>query len=144
VRKPLLPLAFIALALSSVAGGAESQKPSKNLWGAIAYSTKTGAYGYAVDYATKRAAETEAFRICGTNCDLVRSFRSACAAVATREKRVASDTGSSREIAQAVPHARLEVVRDAGHLMTWEQPERVTALLLQWLASLQPVASDRI
>jgi pimeloyl-ACP methyl ester carboxylesterase len=49
----------------------------------------------------------------------------------------------SREIAQAVPHARLEVVPDAGHLMTWEQPERVNALLLQWLASLQPVASDR-
>lgn len=49
----------------------------------------------------------------------------------------------SREIAQGVPHARLEVVPDAGHLMTWEQPERVNALLLQWLASLQPVASDR-
>ena len=47
----------------------------------------------------------------------------------------------SREIARSVPHARLEVVSDAGHLMTWEQPERVNALLLQWLASLQPVAS---
>ncbi|HEY6511170.1 MAG TPA: alpha/beta fold hydrolase [Burkholderiaceae bacterium] len=47
----------------------------------------------------------------------------------------------SREIAQRVPQARLEVVPDAGHLMTWEQPQRVTALLLQWLASLQPVAS---
>jgi pimeloyl-ACP methyl ester carboxylesterase len=39
----------------------------------------------------------------------------------------------SREIAAAVPHARLEVVVRAGHLMTWEQPERVNALLLQWL-----------
>jgi len=47
----------------------------------------------------------------------------------------------SREIVQSVPHARLEVVPEAGHLMTWEQPERVNALLLQWLASLQPVAS---
>ncbi|HEU5293692.1 MAG TPA: alpha/beta fold hydrolase [Burkholderiaceae bacterium] len=45
----------------------------------------------------------------------------------------------SREIALAVPHARLEVLRDAGHLMTWEQPERINTLLLQWLASLQPV-----
>jgi hypothetical protein len=93
--------ALLALALTFLAGAADAQKPAKNLWGAIAYSTKTGAYGYAVDYATKRAAETEAFRICGTNCDLVRSFRNSCAAVATREKRVASDTGSSREIAQA-------------------------------------------
>jgi len=50
----------------------------------------------------------------------------------------------SREIAHAVPHARLEVVPGAGHLMTWEQPERVNALLLQWLADLQPVASRRV
>ncbi|MFO1222562.1 MAG: alpha/beta fold hydrolase [Burkholderiaceae bacterium] len=45
----------------------------------------------------------------------------------------------SREIAQAVPQARLEVVPGAGHLMTWEQPERVNALLLHWLAGLQPL-----
>jgi pimeloyl-ACP methyl ester carboxylesterase len=44
----------------------------------------------------------------------------------------------SREIAQAVPHARLEVVQHAGHLLPWEQPERVNALLLQWLASVVP------
>jgi hypothetical protein len=98
----LAPIAILVLALG-FAGAATAQKkgPTSGLWGAIAYSTKTGAYGYAVDYANKRAAETEAFRICGTNCDLVRSFRNGCAAVATREKRVASDTGSSREIAQA-------------------------------------------
>jgi len=42
----------------------------------------------------------------------------------------------SREIAQAVPHARLEIVPQAGHLMTWEQPERVNALLLHWLEGL--------
>lgn len=39
----------------------------------------------------------------------------------------------SREIAGAVPHAQLEVVAKAGHLMTWEQPALVNALLLQWL-----------
>jgi pimeloyl-ACP methyl ester carboxylesterase len=44
----------------------------------------------------------------------------------------------SREIVQAVAHARLEVVPGAGHLMTWEQPARVNALLLQWLATLPP------
>jgi pimeloyl-ACP methyl ester carboxylesterase len=42
----------------------------------------------------------------------------------------------SREIAAAVAHARLEVVPNAGHLMTWEQPARVNALLLQWLDSI--------
>jgi pimeloyl-ACP methyl ester carboxylesterase len=39
----------------------------------------------------------------------------------------------SYEIAAAVPHAQLEVVPHAGHLMTWEQPALVNALLLQWL-----------
>lgn len=42
----------------------------------------------------------------------------------------------SREIADAIPGARLEVVADAGHLMTLEQPERVNALLLDWLDRL--------
>ena len=44
----------------------------------------------------------------------------------------------SREIAAAVPHAQLEVVPSAGHLMTWEQPALVNALLLQWLDRLSP------
>ena len=39
----------------------------------------------------------------------------------------------SREIVAAVRHAQLEVVPHAGHLMTWEQPALVNALLLQWL-----------
>jgi pimeloyl-ACP methyl ester carboxylesterase len=42
----------------------------------------------------------------------------------------------AREIAAAVPHAQLEVVAGAGHLLTWEQPARVSALLLQWLERL--------
>jgi pimeloyl-ACP methyl ester carboxylesterase len=41
-----------------------------------------------------------------------------------------------------VPHARFEVVPNAGHLMTWEQPALVNALLLQWLESVprEPLA----
>jgi len=39
----------------------------------------------------------------------------------------------SREIAQAVPGAVLEVLSDCGHLLTWDQPEAVSRLLLQWL-----------
>ena len=40
----------------------------------------------------------------------------------------------SREIAAGIAGARLEIVADCGHLLTLEQPERVNALLLQWLA----------
>lgn len=100
MRKLLEPLAFLALAFS-LADAAIAQKAARSPWGAIAYSTKTGAYGYAVDRTTKREAETEAFRICGTNCDLLRTFRNGCGAVAARPKRVSSDTGASREIAEA-------------------------------------------
>ena len=93
---------MIVLALTLAAEDAAAQKAEKGgLWGAIAYSTKTGAYGYAVDRTTKRDAETEAFRICGTNCDLLRTFRNGCGAVAVRPKRVSSDTGASRQIAEA-------------------------------------------
>jgi hypothetical protein len=101
VRTVLGRAVWVVLASTLAAGVAEAQKASKGLWGSIAYSTRTGAYGFAVDRTTKRDAETEAFRTCGTNCDLVRSFRNGCAAVAARPNRVASDTGASREIAQA-------------------------------------------
>lgn len=43
----------------------------------------------------------------------------------------------SQEIAQAIPQARLAVIERAGHLLTWEQPEAVNRLLLQWLEPLQ-------
>jgi pimeloyl-ACP methyl ester carboxylesterase len=43
----------------------------------------------------------------------------------------------SREIATAVPGATLELLPDCGHLLTWEQPARVSQALLQWLGRLQ-------
>lgn len=42
----------------------------------------------------------------------------------------------SRELADAIPGASLEWLEDTGHLLTWEQPERVNALLLEWLRDL--------
>ena len=42
----------------------------------------------------------------------------------------------AREMAALAPHARLEIVPGAGHMLTMEQPERVNALLLHWLESL--------
>jgi hypothetical protein len=94
-------IAAVLLAFSALATDAAGARFGKRqLWGSIAYNSKTGSYGYAVDRTTKRDAETEAFRLCGANCDLIRSFRNSCAAVAARPKRVASDTGASREIAE--------------------------------------------
>jgi len=101
MRRAIGHAAFLALAFSLADAAVAQKAPKGGLWGAIAYSTKTGAYGYAVDRTTKRDAETEAFRICGTNCDLLRTFRNGCGAVAVRPKRVSSDTGASRQIAEA-------------------------------------------
>jgi pimeloyl-ACP methyl ester carboxylesterase len=42
----------------------------------------------------------------------------------------------SREIAAALPNARLEIVEGAGHMLTLEQPARVGTLLADWLRRL--------
>jgi pimeloyl-ACP methyl ester carboxylesterase len=42
----------------------------------------------------------------------------------------------SQEIADAVPSASLTVLKDCGHMPTWEQPATVTAALQDWLAGL--------
>ena len=96
-----LTLALVLVALLIVAlDAAGARVGNRQLWGAIAYSSKTGSFGYAVDRKTKRDAETEAFRQCGSNCDLIRTFRDACGAVAAKPTRASSDTGASREIAE--------------------------------------------
>jgi len=89
-------LAFSALA-TDTAAAARSGK--RQLFGSIAYNSKTGAFGYAVDLKTKRDAETEAFRQCG-DCDVIKTFRDACGAIAEKPKKFAWETGASREIAE--------------------------------------------
>jgi pimeloyl-ACP methyl ester carboxylesterase len=42
----------------------------------------------------------------------------------------------SREIAELLPQAQLEILDPCGHMLTMERPERVNALLLQWLEQL--------
>ncbi|HEY1151418.1 MAG TPA: alpha/beta hydrolase [Pseudoduganella sp.] len=39
----------------------------------------------------------------------------------------------ARELAQGIPHARLEIIEDSGHMIPLEQPERLAALILGWL-----------
>lgn len=40
----------------------------------------------------------------------------------------------SREIAAAIPGAQLQLLSECGHTLTWEQPQAVTTLLVDWLA----------
>jgi pimeloyl-ACP methyl ester carboxylesterase len=48
----------------------------------------------------------------------------------------------AREMAALMPHAQLHLLPGAGHMLTMEQPERVTALLLQWLQTLPPQSAQ--
>lgn len=43
----------------------------------------------------------------------------------------------SREIAAAVPGARLEWLAECGHMLTMEKPAAVNALLLDWLSAVE-------
>jgi hypothetical protein len=88
-------LAFSAFA-TDVAG---ARFGKRQLWGSIAYNSKSGAFGYAVDLKTKRDAETEAFRQCG-DCDVIKTFRDSCGAIAEKPKKFVWETGASREIAE--------------------------------------------
>ena len=38
-----------------------------------------------------------------------------------------------QEIAERIPHARLVVIPECGHLSTMERPEAVTAAMREWL-----------
>jgi pimeloyl-ACP methyl ester carboxylesterase len=57
--------------------------------------------------------------------------------VACGESDLLTPLEHSLEISEAIPGARLAVIPGAGHMLTLEQPERVNALLLEWLASLR-------
>ncbi len=47
---------------------------------------------------------------------------------------VATPVAAHEEMAAALPHARLAVVADCGHLSTMEKPDEVNAELRRWLA----------
>lgn len=112
-----LTLALVLLALLIVALEASAARVGKRqLWGAVAYNSKTGAYGFAVDQKTKREAETAAFAQCGSNCDLIRTFRDACGVVAVGGKRTIYESGASREIAET---KALKKCGDACAVKVW-------------------------
>ena len=92
-------LALLALVISSDADAARNGK--RQLWGAIAYNSKTGAYGYSIDQRTKRDAETAAFNQCGSGCGMIKTFRDACGVVAVGGKRTIYESGASREITES-------------------------------------------
>jgi pimeloyl-ACP methyl ester carboxylesterase len=56
--------------------------------------------------------------------------------VVVGETDLLTPTEHAQEMAALVPGARLEQLQRCGHMLTWEQPQRVNALLIDWLAGL--------
>src|SRR5262249_48691045 len=61
--------------------------------------------------------------------------------VAVGEHDAATVPAKSRRIAELVPGARLEIIKDSGHSSTIEQPEAVTQLVASFLAEVD--AADK-
>lgn len=119
----MTPAARAAIAAITVLGcvfaadAAAARAAKKQFWGAIAYSSKSGAYGYAVDMKSKRDAEAEAFRQCRSDCDVIKSFRNNCGAVARKERRFSFSLGATRQIAE---QKALEKCGSSGcSIMVW-------------------------
>ena len=56
--------------------------------------------------------------------------------VATGAADLLTPPEHAREMAALLPHARLEILEHCGHMLTLEAPERVAALLIDWLDTL--------
>jgi len=71
-------------------------------YGAIAYSPRTGANGWAYDHPTRAAAEKVALQNCRKNADDCRGivwFKNACGSLARGPKGYGSAWGSSQQLA---------------------------------------------
>jgi len=95
-----ITIATAVLTLAFALAAEAAPRSGKQPWGAIAYNSKSGAFGYAVDRATRRAAESEAFRRCGSDCDVTRTFRNSCGAIADDERQFAWSSGATRAMAE--------------------------------------------
>ena len=75
-----LTVGLFAIALVAPSGEAAAQN-----FGAIAFSTGTGAIGWSFDYGSKSSAESAALANCrqhGADCIIATWFRNACGAIA--------------------------------------------------------------
>lgn len=100
-----LAVLLLAAGLSAPGAQAQAKEPAKSAakgpHGAIAINRGSKAVGYAYDFKTAKDAKREALAQCGEKqCEVVVSFRSACAAVSGSGKRIATATGITQDEAE--------------------------------------------
>jgi len=73
------------LVLAALFIGVLAARPAlaDDYYGSIAFSTNSGALGWAYDYGSQGDAENEAVSQCGAGCVSVLWFKNACGAIAT-------------------------------------------------------------
>jgi hypothetical protein len=95
-------LKTLALAAALVAMSAGSAVSADN-YGAIAFSSSTGKYGYSFDHTSRANAEARAMYECsarGRGCKVAIWFKNACGAVATGSNGWGSAWGQTRNAAE--------------------------------------------
>ncbi len=92
-------LALTAFAVSAITIGSNTAS-AKALYGAIAYSTKSGAFGFATDYAAQKSAERDALSECktrGGGCKATIWFKNACGSFALGDDGWGASWGATPE-----------------------------------------------
>ena len=84
MRRLRLPQA-LALAGFCVVVAQPTVAADDDYYGAIAFSTASGANGYAQDFDSQEGAEERALQECGSGCEVVVWFKNACGALAVGE-----------------------------------------------------------
>ena len=94
-RARWMVLVVVLLLCAAVASAGEN-------WGALAYSSSTGRYGYGYDYATKQEAVDAAEDRCGEDdCEAVVWFYNGCGAFAAGRGGTGWAVGDSKQAVQA-------------------------------------------
>ena len=81
----LRPLILLGNAALFVLLGAATAAAADENFGAIAFSSSSGATGYSYDYDSRDGAEERALQECGPGCKVVLWFKNACGALAVGE-----------------------------------------------------------
>jgi Domain of unknown function (DUF4189) len=83
---PNLRLPYVlALAGLCLAIGLPTVAAADDNYGAIAFSTDSGAHGYSYDFGSRGEAEERALQECGSGCEVVLWFKNSCGALAAGE-----------------------------------------------------------
>lgn len=115
-------LTFLAAASGLIALLAQGDAAAQDYYGAIAYSTSTGAHGYSYDYGSQYDAEQRALNECyqyGGGCQVATWFRNACGALAVGPNGWGADWHTSRSGAESKAIARCSQYSYGCSIIRW-------------------------